>query len=363
MASKSTIDHAYAVVMAGGSGTRFWPASRRSRPKQLLEGVFGTGTLLEGTLTRIRPLVPAKRTYIFTNTLLKRQIEKLLPDVPRAQIVAEPAARNTAPTLGLAAHEILKHDPDGLMVILPADHLIEKPAAFRRALRVALHYAAVPGRSLLVGLEPASPHTGFGYIHRGEAAATVDGQSVYKVESFKEKPSPEVAAEYVASGEYLWNGGMFIWRADTLVANLERFMPAMARDLAKIARAGGAASSALDRIYPKLEKISIDYAVAEKADEVYVVAADLGWRDVGSWSEVYALRPKDADGNARPKLSLCLNAQGNLIVADKFVAAVGVNDLIIVETPDAIVVANRNQAQDVGKAVAAIEKLGLKKLL
>jgi mannose-1-phosphate guanylyltransferase len=358
------LNHAYAVILAGGSGTRFWPASRRRRPKQLLKDVFVPGTLLERTVERIRPLIPADRVYIFTNTLLKPQIAKLLPEVPSSQIVAEPAARNTAPTLGLAAHEILRRDPDGMMVVLPSDHLIAKPAVFRQVLRAALEWAAVDGRSALVGVNPAWAHTGFGYIHRAALAGEVRGQKVYQVAGFQEKPDAETAARYVASGEYYWNGGMFIWRAATLVANLERFEPEMAEGLARIARAGGAASSkTLNRIYPKLKKISIDYAVAERAAEAYVIPADFGWSDVGSWSEVYASRPKDEHGNARPKRSFCLDAQRNLISTSRFVAAVGVRDLIIIETGDAILVADRNRAQDVGKAVTAMAEQGWDELL
>jgi mannose-1-phosphate guanylyltransferase len=364
MTRDSIFDHTYAVILAGGSGTRFWPASRRERPKQLLAGIFGAETLLERTAKRVEALIPPERTFVFTNTLLKDKIADLLRRVPSAQIIAEPAARNTAPSLGLAAHEILRLDPEGMMVVLPSDHLIAKLAVFRRTLRAALRWAWTEGRSLLIGLKPSSAHTGFGYIHRGDFATQLEGQKIYRVQSFKEKPSASVAAKYVASGDYLWNGGMFVWRASTLIANLRRFKPEMARGLDRIAKAGGAQSAkTLARIYPKLEKISIDYAVAERADEVYAVAADLGWSDVGSWSEVYALRPKDAQGNVRPRHSLCLDAEGNLIVTDKFVAAVGVRDLIIVETPDAILIADRNQAQEVGRAVGEMEGRGWKDLL
>ncbi|HEY6293049.1 MAG TPA: sugar phosphate nucleotidyltransferase [Terriglobia bacterium] len=356
MASDTTVNHAYAVILAGGSGTRFWPASRRQRPKQLLEGIFGPRTLLERTVARLDSLIPPERIYVFTNTLLKKKIESLFPQIPPGQIVAEPAARNTAPTLGLGAHEILRRDPAGMMVILPSDHLIARPVIFRQVLHAALRWADTEGRSLLVGLKPVSAHTGFGYIRKAGLAGEIQGQKIYRVESFKEKPSAAVAKRYIASGNYLWNGGMFVWRASTLIANLVRFKPKMARGLDRIAKAGGAASTkVLNRIYPKLEKISIDYAVAEKANDVFAVAADFGWSDVGSWSELYALRPKDAEGNVRPRHSFCLNAHGNLIVSDKFVAAVGVRDLIIVQTPDAILVADRHQAQEVGKAVAGMD--------
>ncbi len=364
MPRDSVFNHTYAVILAGGSGTRFWPASRRRRPKHLLDGIFGSGTLLQRTVERIKPLIPAERTYIFTNTLLKQPIAKLLPQIASRQIVAEPAARNTAPSLGLAAHEILRRDAQGIMVVLPSDHLITKPAVFRSVIRAAVEAGSIGGRSVLIGLKPSSGHTGFGYIRQGDEIPPVAGHRIFRVRSFVEKPSADVAAQYVVSGEYLWNGGMFVWRASTLLANLARFKPRIARALDRIAAGGGANStSPMGRIYPKIEKISVDYAVAERADEVYVIPANLGWSDVGSWSEVYALRSKDKDQNVRPPRSLCYGSQGNLIVSGKFVAAVDVQDLVIIETADAILVANRNRAQDVGKAVVQLEKKGWKDLL
>jgi mannose-1-phosphate guanylyltransferase len=364
MPREALLSHAYAVILAGGSGTRFWPASRRRRPKHLLKGIFGPGTLLQRTVERIRPLIPADRTYVLASELLKRPIAKLLPDIPRRQIVAEPAGRNTAPALGLAAHEILGRDPDGIMVVLPSDHLITRPAAFRSVIRAAVQAGFVEGRSMLIGLKPSSAHTGFGYIRQGDGVPLAPGQKIFRVRSFVEKPSAEVAEQYLASGEYLWNGGMFVWRASTLLANLARFRPRIARALDRIAAEGGANSaSAMSRIYPRIEKISVDYAVVEHADEVYVIPAEMGWSDVGSWSEVYGLRSKDSEGNVRPARSLCYDSEGNLIVADKFVVAVDVRDLVIIETADAILVANRNRAQDVGKAVAQLEEKGWKELL
>lgn len=364
MPRDSIFNHAYAVILAGGSGTRFWPASRRRRPKHLLEGIFGPETLLQRTVDRISPIIPAERTYVFTNILLKRPIARLLPHIPSRQIVAEPAARNTAPSLGLAAHEILRRDPQGIMVVLPSDHLIRNTAVFRSVIRAAIQACSVEGRSILIGLRPSSAHSGFGYIRQGGEIPAVAGYPIYRARTFIEKPRPAAAARYVASGEYLWNGGMFVWRASTLLANLARFKPRIARALDRIAAAGGASSArTLTRIYPRIENISIDYAVAEHADEVYVIPADMGWSDVGSWSEVYALGRKDADQNVRPPRSLCYDAHGNLIVARKFVVVVDVRDLVLIETDDAILVANRIRAQDVGKAVAQMEKKGWEQLV
>jgi mannose-1-phosphate guanylyltransferase len=352
-------DHAYALILAGGSGTRFWPLSRRRRPKQLLN-LLGERTLLEETVTRILPVIPAERVYVFTNQLLRAQIIRTLPQLPKNQIVAEPASRNTAPAIGLAAHEILRRDPEGLMVVLPSDHVIRKPAAFRRVLRAACRWAAVDGRSVTIGLEPTRPHTGYGYIRKGQRVARVAGERIFQVERFTEKPPAATAKRYLSSGRYLWNGGMFIWRASTLLRNLSESKPHMAHGLERIASAGGIrATRTLRRIFPRLEKISIDYAVMEKAREVFVVAADIGWSDVGSWEVVYDLQAKDGEGNVRPRASL-----GNIIISPrKFVVAVGARDLLIIETDDALLVAARERSEDVGKAVQEIEKQGLSRLL
>ncbi len=360
----SPFEHAYAVILAGGSGTRFWPLSRRRHPKQLLE-LFGRGTLLNQTVARIRKVIPPERTYIFANELVRGEIARQLPEIPSAQIVAEPVPRNTAPTIGLAAHEIFRRDPEGLMVVLPSDHVIAKPGRFLRALRAACLVAHSNGRSVVLGLKPTRPDTGYGYVRLGPLEARVAGEKVFRVEKFTEKPALTVARRYVSSGRYLWNGGMFIWRARTLLENLERYKPGMAPALARIAAAGGVrAGATLRRLYPRLEKISIDYALMEKIPNVFAVAADLGWSDVGSWAVAYELGRKDRAGNVKTADGLCLDSAGNIIVSSgKFIATVGVRNLVIVDTEDALLVCGRERSQEVGKAVETIERLGYRKLL
>ncbi|HEV2491810.1 MAG TPA: sugar phosphate nucleotidyltransferase [Terriglobia bacterium] len=360
----SAFAHAYAVILAGGSGTRFWPLSRRRHPKQLLE-LFGRGTLLEQTAARIRDIIPPEHMYIFTNEIVKEEIIRRHPRIPRRQIIAEPAARNTAPTIGLAAHELLRRDPDAIMVVLPADHVITKPGAFRRALRAACRFAASDDRSVVVGLKPTHPETGYGYVRLGRRVQGSGAPGIYAVRKFTEKPPPATAARYVASADYLWNGGMFIWRASTLIHNLERFQPRMAAGLERIAAAGGIASrQSFRRLFPRLEKISIDYALMEKIADVYAVAADIGWSDVGSWAVAYELHPKDAHGNVRPARSLCLNSRSNMIVSPrKFVVTVGVERLVIVDSGDALLVAALDRSQDVGKAVQELDRQGTTELL
>ena len=364
MASKSAFAHAYAVVMAGGSGTRFWPLSRRKHPKQLLE-LFGHGTLLEQTVERLLPLIPAERIYIYTNETVLSEVRRRLPQIPRAQIVAEPASRNTAPTLGVAAHEICRRDPQGLMVVLPADHIIAKPAEFLRVLRAGIEVASKEDSTVVIGLKPTRPDTGFGYVRIASAETRVGGQKIHRVEKFTEKPPLALARKYVASGRYLWNGGMFIWRASTLLENFAKHQPKMADQLARLAAAGGPRSAKnFRRLFPQFEKISIDFAIMEKISDIHAVSADIGWNDVGSWAVVYDLTAKDSEANVRPEHSLSLDSRGNMVVSKKkFVVTVGVQDLVIVETDDALLICPRDRSQDVGKAVQALEKAGRKELL
>lgn len=364
MPHDSVFKHLYAVILAGGSGTRFWPLSRRRRPKQLLE-LLGRGTLLERTVTRLKGAVPLERVYVFTSELLRPEVTRALPGLRREQVIAEPAARNTAPAIGLAAHELLRRDPEAVMAVLPSDHLIEKPQAFREVLRATCVWAATEGRSLTIGFRPTRPETGYGYIRRGRLAGRAAGQRIYQVKRFTEKPPYPTARRHLASGSYLWNGGMFVWRASTFLRNLELFKPGMARALEKIARAGGVrARKTLARLYPRLEKISVDYAVMEKAREVYVLPADLEWSDVGSWDVVHELSPRDREGNVRPAASLAYQSRRNLIISPrKFVVAVGVEDLVVVETDNALLVCARHRSQDVGKAVEELERRGLTDLL
>lgn len=356
--------HAYAVILAGGSGTRFWPLSRRARPKQLLK-LFGKKSLLAQTLERLRGLIPPDRTFVFTNAIIQETVQRELPRVPRGQIVAEPTSRNTAPAIGLAAYEILRRDPEAVMVVLPSDHVIVMPERFRQALEAACKAAANGERSVVIGIKPAHPETGFGYIRLGRKEARGGDFSLFEVRQFTEKPSAAAARRYVRSGKYLWNAGMFIWKASTLTANIERFQPQMAKRLRSLLDAGGIQSPrAMGRHYPALDNISIDYALMEKISGVFAVAADIGWSDVGSWAAAYDLSSKDREENVRPPRALLLDSKRNMIVsAKKFVAAVGVEDLVIVETDDALLVCSRSRAQEVGNIVRELERLGVEELL
>jgi mannose-1-phosphate guanylyltransferase len=362
-ATDAVFKHTYAVIMAGGSGTRFWPLSRCQHPKQLLT-LFGQSSLLEQTVARIQPVIPSERIYIFTSEPILKKVRQLLPRIPSDQIIGEPASRNTAPTLGVAAQEIARRDSEGLMVVLPSDHIIAKPAVFRQILASACRVASRAGRSVVLGLKPTRPDTGFGYVRLGRREGKVAGHEVFAVDNFTEKPTIAVARRYIASGRYLWNGGMFIWKASAVMANFQRFQPKMASQLRQIAHAGGVRSRVFRRLYPEFQKISIDYALMEKIPNIYAVPADIGWNDVGSWAVVYELGHQDSEKNVRPSASLSLDSQGNMVVSpEKFVVTVGVQDLIVVETEDALLVCARDRSQDVGKAVQELERLGRKDLL
>lgn len=361
---RSTFSHAYALILAGGSGTRFWPLSRRSRPKQLLR-LFEKKSLLEQAAARIQGFIPPERTFVFTNKLIREQVRRELSGIPSEQIVAEPASRNTAPAIALAACEMARRDPNAVMVVLPSDHLITKRGVFRRTLGLGLKIAAQPGRSVVIGIRPTRPETGYGYIRLGTQESQTRGIGVFRVLEFTEKPPLNTARRYLRSGRYLWNGGMFIWRASTLLGNLQRYQPAMSAAIRRLAEAGGIRSlRALTRLYPRLESISVDYALMEKIKDVYAVSADLGWSDVGSWATAYELKPKDAQGNVCSPSGYLLDCHENMIVSEKkFTAAIGVSNLVVVETDDALLVCSKDRSQDVGKIVRELERRKLSELV
>lgn len=357
--------HYYAMIMAGGRGTRFWPRSRRRHAKQVLN-VLGERTLIQNTVGRLRPVVPPERMWVITNDHLRAEIVRQLPDVPRRQIIAEPAQRNTAPCNGLAAHILHSLDPDAVIGVFPADHVILKPARFRRLVGAAFR-AAEGGRLVVLGIQPRWPETGYGYVEfpEGTKPGALEPVSVLR---FHEKPDAEKARQYVEAGHFYWNSGMFFWRAGTFLAALRRYLPKTATLLAALPPFNARAfPSLLRKAYPKCENISVDYAVMEKADNVVGLPAgtDFEWNDVGSWDAVYELLPRDAEGNAsRAAVVLAKGSSGNYVDAQKkLVALLGVENLIVVDTKDALLVAARSRAQEVADLVKLLEKRGREDLL
>ena len=362
----------HAVILAGGRGTRFWPRSRTKAPKQLLN-IVGKGTMLEQTVARIRPITRADRIWTVTNLEQQANLRKQVPQASRKRILVEPLGRNTAAAIALAALHIQKAEKgDALMAVLPADHYIADVAGYRKIVALALEVAREPGRMVVLGIPPTRPETGFGYIEKIEATIGVCGVPVYPVRRFTEKPALETAKAYLASGNYQWNAGMFFWRASTFSNALEEFLPATHAQLAKLAETVGTRryGAELRKIYRKLENISVDYAILERATrrggeaQVFVVPADVGWSDIGSWAAVYELLAKEPGQNIFADAGHALEASGNYVSGNgKFVAAIGVQDLIIVETADALLVCPRDRAQDVGKFVKWLEEQNKKELL
>jgi mannose-1-phosphate guanylyltransferase len=367
---------AHAVILAGGRGTRFWPRSRTRTPKQLLN-IVGEDTMLEQTAARLAPLFPPARQWVVTNTEQAAAVRKQLPRVPASHILAEPLGRNTAAAIGLAAahllHDGLGKQNDALMAVLPADHYISQPGRYLNIVRTALHVAHAAGSLVVLGIPPSKPETGYGYIERaGKKTLNPGGVPVFSVRRFTEKPALPLARKYVASGNYFWNAGMFFWRVSTFLGNLEKFLPKTHDALMTLAGDIGTPryARALAKIYPSLENISVDYAILEpatrrsSAPSVFVLPAEVGWSDIGSWAAVYDLLSRKAGENVSAGQFSALDADGNFLWSPKkFVAAIGIRDLIVVETDDALLLCPRERAQDVGKVVKWLEAEKLSRLL
>jgi len=353
----------WAVIMAGGFGERFWPMSRRSRPKQLL-AIVGQRTMIQDAAERLRPLVPASRIVVVTNTVQAREVRKQLPRVPH--VIAEPVGRNTAPCIALATAMIRQLDPEAVIAVVPADSWIGDVERYRRVVRDSLALAAQRDVLITIGIQPTSAHTGYGYIKVGDAlspqSATLSTQ-FWRATSFVEKPDRGTAEQFLASGRYRWNAGMFVWSARAIGRAFEKFQPAMAESCARLvaAKLKNFASE-----YERLEKISVDFAIMEKADNVVVANGDFPWDDVGDWPAIARHNPKDAGGNVARAEFAGLGATNCVVVGDKkhLIAAVGVRDLVIVHTPDATLVCHRNEAQKVRDLVKKLgEQKKYKKLL
>ena len=341
-----------AVIMGGGVGTRFWPRSREKFPKHLLR-IAGKGTMIQDTVKRLDPLVPPRDVFIVTNRLQKPQLAKQLPHVPEENIIVEPVGRNTAPCIGLAALHVMRRDPEAVMVVLPADHRIVDEGEFRRVLAVAIETARESSSLLTIGIQPTHPETGYGYIQfvseRENDVPNYD-KGVRRVKTFAEKPNLETAEQFLASGDFLWNSGMFVWKAATILQEIERSLPELSNELRKIESDIGTSryQQTLETAYGIIRGISIDYGVMEKTPHVFVIPGSFGWNDLGSWDEVYRISGKDDCGNSITGTVIQKGTKNTYIYSpDKVVAVIGVEDLIIVNTDDALLVCKRGQSQEV----------------
>lgn len=353
----------YAVIMAGGVGSRFWPASRRAQPKQFLS-VFGEHTLIQQTVARLDGLVPPDRCYVVTNEAYVEQTREQLPDIPAQNVLAEPMSRNTAPCINYAAVTLQKVDPDAVMVVLPADHVIRDEEQFRDVLRVAIDAAAEPGALVTIGINPTHPATGYGYIQfDGSRDELGDHDKAFPVKTFAEKPDMETAERFLDSGDFLWNSGMFVWRVDTVLENLQRFVPRTFdafQPLAELPPATDSAGStdaphaaAVKRAFETSPSISIDYAIMERAESVFVVPSSFGWSDIGDWRAVYDLADKDDMGNALTGEVVVQNSSRCLVRSPegRIVVLVGIHDTLVIQTDDATLICKREHSQQVKTVV------------
>ena len=364
--------HFYPVILAGGRGTRFWPLSRKRNAKQLL-ALDGKHSMIQQTVARLRPLAASSQFWIITNNDLRPAIVRQLPQLDRHQILAEPVGRNTAPAIGLAAALLSRHDPDTVLGLFPSDHVIGDEKHYRETIQAAIEIARSGANIVVLGVRPKRPETGYGYIEAGAQ----DANGSLRVRRFTEKPNAEKARHFLESGNYFWNSGMFLWRADTLMQALREHQPRTARLLEQIADAydSGKFAATFRRLYPKCENISIDYAVLEPrsgkgegSSHIYCLPADFAWNDLGSWTalhEHHAARSKPAEGNLIfASGNFALKAANNYVQAPgKFVAAIGVNNLVVVDTGDALLITTLESSQDVGKVVKHLDEKKLHKLV
>jgi mannose-1-phosphate guanylyltransferase len=354
-----------AVIMAGGVGSRFWPRSRERSPKQLLP-MLGVETMIQLTVQRLQPLIQPEDVIVITNAVTGAQVRAQLPAVPPQSVIEEPIGRNTAPCIALAAQYVERTDPGAVMVVLPADHLIADVHRFHAALQAACQLAEHERALVTMGILPTRPETGYGYIQVGEALKRPEPPAARRVIRFAEKPDIETAKRFLASGDFLWNSGMFVWRSDVILEAVDRHLHDLSVALAPLRSSFGTPGfvSQLDVIYRQIRSISIDYGVMEKAEHVYVVEGDFGWNDVGSWDEVANIRDHDDRGNSVQGNVFLDGVQNSLVLSDApFTAAIGVQDLIIINTADALLVCRRGESQDVKKIVDYLRRKHMTELL
>jgi len=355
----------YCVIMAGGKGSRFWPRSRAALPKQLLD-IFSDKSMIQETVQRIGGLVPAERIVIVTGGEHAEAIYQQLPEIPRENILIEPIGRNTAPCICMAALWVEKKEPGAIMAVLPADHHIGAPHEFCCCLESAAEAALQLDALVTIGITPRSPETGYGYIQYGKETGAYKGLAAYRVQRFLEKPALAKAREFLAQGNFLWNSGMFIWKAATILSEIKTYLPEMYSALAAVVPQLGTAQAqqTMDAAYHAIESISIDYGVMEKSAKVVILKGDFGWSDVGSWSAVYDISEKDAQGNVVHGDVISVDTNGSFIYSKKkLTAVVGLDDIVIVETDDALLVCAKDRVQDVKKVVDILEQQGKKKYL
>ncbi|MFL5732303.1 MAG: mannose-1-phosphate guanylyltransferase [Chloroflexia bacterium] len=354
----------YALIMAGGSGTRLWPRSRGGRPKQFLD-LTGELTMLQEAQVRLLPLIPPERVLVATNAAYVEAAANQLEQVPPENILGEPQGRGTAAAIGLAAVHLRKRDPGATMAVLTADHLIRDRETFRRVLAAATEVAE-EGWLVTLGIRPEYAETGYGYIERGGSLRAANGFQAYHVARFIEKPDLARAQQFAGSELYTWNSGMFVWRVERILEEMERHMPELYAALQEIESSLGTAEDerTLQRVWPGIRNETIDYGVMEKAERIAVLPVDIGWNDVGSWAAVYDVLPHDEQGNAIVGQHLSPDTEGSLIFSpNRLVATIGLHDMIVVDTGDVLLICPRSRAQDVKRLVEMLKARGMEEYL
>ncbi len=362
-------EHFYVIIMAGGGGTRLWPLSRQNRPKQSLP-LVSEHSMFRVSVERLFPLLPPERIFVVTGQNHVDELRRDTPELPAENFLVEPFGRDSGPAAGLGTIHIAAQDPDAVIAVLTADHHITDIEAFLNVLKSAYEMAQ-KGKIVTLGISPSYPSTGFGYIKRGDLLETVGGYKVYTSEGFREKPDHATAIEFLTSGVYSWNAGMFIWKASQALAEFEKQKPGIYQNLQIIRQAFGTPdyTGVIQKVWSDMEKISLDYAIMEKAGEVAVIPADIGWSDIGSWSALYevlhnergddhenVLHSKDTD-------AIMLDTTGTLVLSKRLVVTIGVEDLVIVDTEDALLICRRDKAQDIRTVVKQLQDAGRKDLL
>ena len=355
-----------ALIMAGGEGTRFWPLSRKDNPKQFLKLNDDQKTMLQETVERIKELVPIEQVFIATNEVYQEAIKNQLDGIPSENIIVEPMKRNTAACIGLSSVVIEDKYPGSTMIVLPADHLIKDENKFINILNKAVMTAATGRNLVTLGIKPTHPETGYGYIHYGNELHTIDEDQIFKVENFTEKPDLKTAKEFLEDGNYLWNSGMFIWELESILYNIEKYLPEMYGSLLKIKNSLGTDSEkkVIRNEFEKMDSVSIDYGIMEKAEDIFVIPGSFGWDDLGSWPALERVKKADGDGNVVIGKHYGIDTTNSIIHSpDKVVTTIGLDDVVIVDTEDAILICDKKRAQEVKEIRNILKDEGLEDCL
>lgn len=363
----------YAVIMAGGIGSRFWPMGTNKFPKQFLKIIHGSNSMIQETHERLKGLIPSTKIFVVTNIAYKGDVRKQIPEIPEENIICEPFGRNTAPCIGLACLFLKQFDEKANVIVMPSDHIINDVEEFQRVVKSGLSFVHNNGGIVTLGINPTHPETGYGYIQfdpESYKPVSIDDsgkeENVYKVKTFAEKPNLELAEAFLKSGDFLWNSGMFIFRTDTMLNEMKNSLPEIHESLIKLE--GTLLDSDFDKKlefeYSKMKGISIDYGVMERSHEVYTIKSDFGWSDVGSWDEIYNIKKKDADGNVKMGKTVAIDTKNCLFInEDRLIAAIGVEDLLIVDRNEGLLICKKGESQKVKDVVDYLRRKGMNEYL